>query len=108
MNTNELSEEQFIKKLKSLPKAISVQDKVLYDEFHFDEQYLYGIRHKTNGELSPFKISLVQLHKAYLADNKHNTKSLKPFVNGVQSPALAILLETDLTKHKNKKRQNHE
>ncbi len=95
-----LSKEEFITKLKKLDQATSAKDDVIYNHFHFDDIYIRGIRNKKDGTTASFRIKSEKLHQAYCAQDEHNTKSLKKYVSGVQSPALAILLAAGLTKYK--------
>lgn len=103
-----LQRDAFIKKLQTITCATGIEETSIYSDLHFDENSIQGIRFQTCFKKSTFKINIDKLFEAYKNNDELNTSDLKKYTGGAQSPALAILLAAGLTKHKTKKRQNHE
>ena len=57
-----------------------------YDNIKVDGKFIIGVRRSTS---KSFKINIENLYNAYIELDVVNTKTLKPYVNGVLSPAYA-------------------
>ncbi|MDE6397042.1 MAG: hypothetical protein K2K84_07210 [Muribaculaceae bacterium] len=68
-------------------KAVSVNG-TIYEKIHISNDKICGIRTSTSKN---FEIPINKLYKAYYELKEFNTKTLKPYVDRVQSPSLAIL-----------------
>lgn len=90
MESNKLSKEEFIKKVKSLGCVRSVEDGIVYSLTKFTNGKCDGER-ETGGN---FTVDLDKLYDAYCENDVSNltTTKLKDIIMGYnQSPALAIL-----------------
>ena len=88
-----ISRDEFVKRLKKVSIAHSRREHIEYCiSFNPKQRICFG----TSTTRAPFDISLDDLYEAYVMCDKINTKTIKPFVNGRQSPALAILIEMGL------------
>lgn len=87
-----LSLAEFWNLLESTNEAESVRGEH-YSDIQIMGEIITGFRDST-GE--PFEINIGKLYKAYKELNDINTTTLKPYVNRVQSPALAILLASGI------------
>lgn len=88
-----LSYNEFVSKLSKVTGATSVTGQKYYD-IHIIDNLICGKR----GNGTSFQINMVSLYNAYVDLSLINTTTLKPYVGGVQSPALAILKEANLDK----------
>ncbi len=84
-----LSKTDFIVKISKINQVQSTQG-VLYTDIKIIGNVIYGVRQSTKKE---FKINLENLYRAYqnIEPCKLTTTALKPYVDRVQSPSLAIL-----------------
>lgn len=82
------SKEDFFKAISEINSAKSVTG-IAYANIKYENEVISGIRESTS---EPFSIIGDNLYKAYLDLNEFTTTSLKPYVNRVQSPSLAILI----------------
>lgn len=87
-----ISKDEFIKRLQLITSAKSVTG-VKYDNIRIVGNICTGIRTSTQ---KPFEIYIDRLYEAYLKCSVFTTTSIKPYVNRVQSPSLAILKEMGL------------
>lgn len=90
--TGALSKSEFVDTIAKINNAESVTG-VKYNNIEVVNGIICGIRESTN---EPFSISADALFNAYCKVDVFNTIALKPYVNGVQSPAMAILIATKL------------
>lgn len=111
IKNGDLSYAEFVEAIKRINAATSITG-IAYTGIQVVNDNVVGIRESTN---APFRISLKSLYDAYRHVLVFTTTELKPYVNRVQSPSLAILIainaikrvegrETDLTaayNHKN-------
>ena len=88
-----LSYNEFVSILSKVTRATSVTSQKYYD-IHIIDNLICGKR----GGGTSFQIKLAKLYNAYIDLPIINTTTLKPYVGGVQSPALAILVEANLVK----------
>lgn len=88
-----LSYNEFVCTLSKVTSATSVTGQKYYD-IHIIDNLICGKR----GIGTSFQIKLAKLYNAYIDLPIINTTTLKPYVGGVQSPALAILVEANLVK----------
>ena len=88
-----LSYNEFVCTLSKVTSATSVTGQKYYD-IHIIDNLICGKR----GIGTSFQIKLAKLYNAYIDLPIINTPTLKPYVGGVQSPALAILVEANLVK----------
>ena len=100
--SNKLDFDEFKERLKTVTCATGIEKTSLYGMLRFEGDAIKGIRFQTCFTESDFTINLKKLHAAYCALNKDeiDTTDLKEFVKGKQAPALAILIEAGLVKHK--------
>lgn len=89
-----LSYNEFVSILSKVTRATSVTGLEYYD-IRIIDNLICGKR----GIGTSFQINLASLYNAYLDLPLINTTTLKPYVGGVQSPALAILMEANLVKN---------
>lgn len=90
--TEDLTKSEFIDAIKKINNAESVTG-VKYSNIEVVNGTIYGIRESTS---EPFRISVNALYNALMNVDEINVTTLKPFVNSVQSPALAILIAAHL------------
>lgn len=64
-----------------------------YDGIKVVGKFIIGVRRSTS---KSFKINIENLYNAYIELDVVNTTTLRPYVNGVQSPAYAILIKANL------------
>lgn len=83
---------EFIDAIKVIDKSVSVTG-VQYINIELVNGIICGIRESTK---EPFSISLDSLYQAFCEIDKFTATALKPYVNRVQSPALAILISSKL------------
>lgn len=88
----ELSKTAFVDAIAKINNAESVTG-VKYNSIDVVNGIICGIRESTN---EPFSISADALYNAYCELDIFNTTALKPYVNRVQSPAMAILIASKL------------
>lgn len=79
---------EFSNAIKSISSAQSVTG-INYTNLTVEDDKIVGVRESTN---IPFRISLKRLYDAYCEVRVFTTGSLKPYVDRVQSPSLAILI----------------
>lgn len=84
-----LNKLNFVKLITSFKEVISVRG-VRYINLSVNKTKIVGIRESTSKD---FEINIDKLYQAYfdLEPNNINTKTLKKYVDRVQSPANAIL-----------------
>ena len=82
------SYEEFCSAIKCVSFAQSVTG-INYINLSVEDGKIIGVRESTN---VPFSISLKRLYDAYCEVEVFTTASLKPYVDRVQSPSLAILI----------------
>ncbi|MBR3757691.1 MAG: hypothetical protein IKK62_04595 [Bacteroidaceae bacterium] len=87
-----ISKDEFLRKIQNVHYAISVTGKK-YSSIQIKGNECSGIREDTG---KPFVINIDNLYLAYKELEHINTKSLKKYVDRVQSPSLAILMEAKL------------
>ncbi len=92
-----LSKEEFIQRISQITTATSVTG-IVYSQIKCDGTYINGLRETTG---AGFAISLDKLYTAYNELTDFTTTSLKPYVDRVQSPSLAILLAIEAVKKNN-------
>lgn len=90
--THSATRTEFIDAIKGVNKAESVTG-VQYTNIELVNGIICGIRESTN---EPFSISVDSLYKAFCEIDKFTATALKPYVNRVQSPALAVLISSRL------------
>lgn len=90
--TEDLTKSEFIDAIKKINNAESVTG-VKYSNIEVVNGTICGIRESTS---EPFRISVNALYNALMNVDEINVTTLKPFVNSVQSPALAILIAAHL------------
>lgn len=88
----ELSKTEFVDAIAKINYAESITG-VKYNDIDVVNGTICGIRESTN---EPFYISADALYHAYCEIDIFNTTALKPYVNRVQSPAMAILIASKL------------
>lgn len=88
----ELTKEQFVNLLKEIKGAASIKGKH-YSNIQLKGGKIVGTRDDTQGS---FEIDINKLYDAYNTCETINTSTLKPYVDRVQSPAYAILMEMGL------------
>jgi len=84
----DFSKEEFIKAISKINSATSVTG-MMYSNIRFENGMIIGMREST---LRPFTIKVDKLYNAYKDLKEFTTLSLKPYVDRVQSPSLAILI----------------
>lgn len=89
IKSGNLSSDEFRAAIESIDTATSVTG-ILYSQIKVTGDTIVGVRDTTK---APFRISLSKLYSAYTNENIFSTSSLKPYVDRVQSPSLAILKE---------------
>jgi len=89
---NKISKDEFLKRLQCIHSATSVNG-AKYLSIQTNGKVCTGIRESTG---IYFTIDVDRLYSAYSELKQINTKTLKKYVNGVQSPSLAILIEAKL------------
>ena len=82
------NKDEFIKAIDNISVARSITG-VIYTNIRCDNNHITGIRESTH---QSFTINLDSLYKAYSELEEFSTTALKPYVNRVQSPSLAILI----------------
>jgi len=82
----------FVDKLKLVKECYGVRSGS-YKNIICSADYIIGERESTGNE---FKINLKRLYDAYLNENHIDTFVLKNYVDRVQSPSYAILMEAGL------------
>lgn len=87
IKNGDLSFEEFCDSIRNINLAESEKG-IIYSSIQIIGDKVYGIRESTN---VPFSISLPKLYFAYINVPRINTSTLKPYVDRVQSPSLAIL-----------------
>lgn len=96
---NIIDKSEFLERLRGIRSVTSTSERrVRYTSIHIEnEKVCIGIRESTGKH---FKIIIDRLYNAYyelkVSGIKINTTTLKKYVNGVQSPSLAILEEMEL------------
>ena len=90
---NKISKSEFINKVSLVKEATSIRG-VPYKPISYDGNRIRGIR--CNGRNKTFAINVDKLYCAYLQLDVVNTRTLKRFVPGVQSPSYAILSKIKL------------
>ena len=90
--SRELSKSDFIAAIAKIHDAESTRGRK-YTNIQIKNGLIIGTRESTKGV---FNISIERLYQAYTDLLRFNTTTLKPYVNGVQSPALAILMAANL------------
>lgn len=98
-----MSYSEFVDLIKRINVATSVTG-VEYIDIHVDGEKVVGIRQSTD---KPFAISLKDLYEAYNSVPVFTTTELKPYVGGVQSPSLAILIAINAVKPADGEQINH-
>lgn len=83
---------EFIDVIKGINKAESVTG-VPYININLVNGIICGVRESTN---EPFSMNVDSLYQAFCELDTFTTTALKPYVNRVQSPALAILISSKL------------
>lgn len=83
-----LTYSEFFDSISKINCATSVTGKV-YSNIQIDNDKVVGIREANNNR---FSISLKKLYDAYCNVLVFTTAELKPYVDRVQSPSLAILI----------------
>ncbi|KGN73020.1 hypothetical protein HQ47_09185 [Porphyromonas macacae] len=94
---NIIDKSEFLERLRGIHSATS-KTEMRYTSIHIEnEEVCIGTRESTGKH---FKIIIDRLYNAYyelkVSGIKINTTTLKKYVNGVQSPSLAILKEMKL------------
>lgn len=89
---NKISKDEFLKRLRCVHSATSVNG-AKYVSIQTNGRICTGIRESTS---LYFTIDVDKLYSAYYELERINTKTLKKYVNRVQSPSLAILIEAKL------------
>ena len=89
---NKISKDEFLKRLRCVHSATSVNG-AKYVSIQTNGRVCTGIRESTG---LYFTIDIDKLYSAYYELERINTKTLKKYVNRVQSPSLAILIEAKL------------
>lgn len=89
-----LPKEEFIELLHTVKEADSIQ-KIHYSHIRVEDRKIRGVRDSTK---HPFEIDVDALYQAYEENETINTSVLKIYVDGVQSPAYAILIKMGLIK----------
>lgn len=87
-----MKRDKFISMISQVTTAESIKGRH-YDDIKVDEKFIIGVRRSTS---KSFKINIENLYNAYIELDVVNTKTLKPYVNGVQSPVYAILMKANL------------
>lgn len=90
--THSVTKTEFIDAIKGINKAESVTG-VKYINIELVNGIICGIRESTK---EPFGISVDSLFQAFCDIDKFTATALKPYVNRVQSPALAVLISSNL------------
>lgn len=88
IKAGEWSYDEFTQAIKSISTAQSVTG-IVYSKLSLNNNIITGFREST---MVSFNISLERLYEAYSNLSVFNTKSLKPYVDRLQSPSLAILI----------------
>lgn len=83
-----LTYEDFCEAIKKITTATSVTG-IVYSSIQVTADSVQGIRESTG---APFSIQLKKLYDAYRYVDVFTTTALKPYVDRVQSPSLAILI----------------
>ncbi len=83
-----LSKDEFTKAIANISIAKSITG-VIYTNIRCENNHITGVRESTQ---QPFTINLDSLYKAYHELKEFSTTALKPYVNRVQSPSMAILI----------------
>lgn len=83
-----LSKDDFTKAIASINKAQSITG-VVYTNIRCENNQITGVRESTQ---QLFAINLDNLYRAYRELGEFTTAALKPYVNRVQSPSMAILI----------------
>lgn len=89
---NKISKEEFLKRLQCVHSATSVNG-TKYISIQTNGRICTGIRESTGKK---FEIDVDRLYSAYFELKQINTITLKKYVDRVQSPSLAILIEAKL------------
>lgn len=89
---NKVSKDEFLKRLKSIHSATS-ENGARYLSINTNGRICTGIRESTGKK---FEIDVDRLYSAYFELKQINTIALKKYVDRVQSPSLAILIEAKL------------
>lgn len=87
IKNGDLNYSEFVEAIKEIKSATSVTG-IEYIDIEVTGDKVVGIRASTN---NPFSIPLKRLYEAYCNVLVFTTADLKPYVNRVQSPSLAIL-----------------
>lgn len=87
-----MKRDKFISMISQVTTAESIKGRH-YDDIKVDEKFIIGVRRSTS---KSFKINIENLYNAYIELDVVNTKTLKPYVDGVLSPAYAILMKANL------------
>lgn len=94
IKNGDISYSDFVYLIKRINVATSVSG-VEYIDIYVEGEKVVGIRQSTG---KPFGISLKDLYEAYNNVAVFTTTELKPYVGGVQSPSLAILIAINAVK----------
>ena len=92
-----LSRNYFCSIIKQIKNWIIVKG-FKYIDISFENDYIIGMRESTK---KSFKINAYKLQDAYIHEETINTRTLKAYVDRVQSPSLAILLQIGVVKTQN-------
>ena len=87
-----MKRDKFISMISQVTTAESIKGRH-YDSIKVVGKFIIGVRRSTS---KSFKINIENLYNAYIELDVVDTKTLKPYVNGVQSPAYAILIKANL------------
>lgn len=88
IKNGKLTYSEFVDSIGKINCATSITG-IVYSNIQIINDKVSGIRESTN---KPFDISLKKLYDAYCNVLVFTTAGLKPYVNRVQSPSLAILI----------------
>lgn len=87
-----MKRDKFISMISQVTTAESIKLRY-YDDIKVVGKFIIGVRRSTS---KSFKINIENLYSAYMELDVIDTITLKPYVNGVQSPAYAILMKANL------------
>lgn len=89
IKSSNLSIDDFTFRISHLKSAWSTSMSTQYVDIKIDGNKIVGVRFSTRNS---FSIPLDKLYQAYTELTEINTTTLKPYIDRVQSPALAILI----------------
>lgn len=87
-----MKRDKFISMISQVTTAESIEGSY-YDDIKVVGKFIIGVRRSTS---KSFKINIENLYSAYMELDVIDTITLKSYVNGVQSPAYAILMRANL------------